>query len=331
MDPEPHRRSRRGEPARLNLMTKVARLYHEQDLGQPEIAARLNMSQSRVSRLLKEAVEIGIVRTVVVPPTGVYADLEDEVRNRYDMLDVVVVDSLSEEHDSVVRAIGRAGANYLEATLMPTDRVGVSSWSATLLSAVDAMSPRPTRQVDTVVQVIGGVGRPDVQVQATHLIDRLARVTGAQPTFFTVPGLVSTAGVRRALMSDPYVASVRDLWGSLSVLLVGIGSLQPSELLTISGNAVSAEEQATLRDLHAVGDVCLRFFDSEGHLVEAALHDRVLGIPPKQMLAVPRRVGLAGGRYKHEAVRGAVRGGWVNVLVTDRATAEYLAEVDPAR
>jgi DNA-binding transcriptional regulator LsrR (DeoR family) len=36
-------------------------------------------------------------------------------------------------------------------------------------------------------------------------------------------------------------------------------------------------------------------------------------------------VAFAGGAHKHAAVRGALRGGWVNVLVTDRATAEYLA------
>jgi len=55
---------------RAALLVKVARLYHEQGVRQPDIADRLHMSQSRVSRLLKEAVDVGIVRTVVVPPPG---------------------------------------------------------------------------------------------------------------------------------------------------------------------------------------------------------------------------------------------------------------------
>ena len=38
----------------LRLMTKVARLYYEQGLRQAEIADRLDLSQSRVSRLLKQ-------------------------------------------------------------------------------------------------------------------------------------------------------------------------------------------------------------------------------------------------------------------------------------
>lgn len=59
---------------------KVARLYHEQGLRQPEIASRLNMSQSRVSRLLKEGLETGIVRTIVVEPPGMFSALEDGVQ-----------------------------------------------------------------------------------------------------------------------------------------------------------------------------------------------------------------------------------------------------------
>jgi DNA-binding transcriptional regulator LsrR (DeoR family) len=64
------------------LMTKVARLYHEQGVRQPEIAERLNISQPRVSRLLKKAVATGIVRTTVVTPRGVFAEIEEEIERR---------------------------------------------------------------------------------------------------------------------------------------------------------------------------------------------------------------------------------------------------------
>jgi DNA-binding transcriptional regulator LsrR (DeoR family) len=57
----------------MRLLVKVARMYHERGLRQPEIAAHLNMSQPRVSRLLKEAADRGVVRTVVAAIRGVYA------------------------------------------------------------------------------------------------------------------------------------------------------------------------------------------------------------------------------------------------------------------
>ena len=63
----------------LRLLTKVAKLYHEQGVRQPQIAAQLHISQPRVSRLLKQAVVAGIVRTVVIPPSGVHTELEDAI------------------------------------------------------------------------------------------------------------------------------------------------------------------------------------------------------------------------------------------------------------
>lgn len=319
----PSRRSAFAPSAeQLSLITRVARLYHEQGMRQPQIAELLHLSQARVSRLLKEAVELRIVRTTVVPPPGVHSDLEEAVRTAYGIEDVHVVEAPGPEH--VNAAIGSAGAVFLETTLARGDRVGVSSWSATVLAAVDAMSPRTVRPVDSVVQVIGGVGLPSVQAKATHLAEELGRRTGVVPTLFPAPGIVATASGREALLADPYIAGVTAVWSSLTVLLAGIGSLEPSPLLRDSGNAVSDDDQEVLRAAGAVGDVCLRFFDADGNLVDTPVNDRVLGIEAGTLLAIPRRVGLAGGAHKHRAIRAALCGGWVNVLITDIDTANSL-------
>lgn len=311
---------------RLSLLTKVARLYHEQGVRQPEIADRLSISQSRVSRLLKEAVTLGVVRTVVVPPVGVYPELEDALQTRYELRDVVVADSGGQDEMSVLSAIGGAGAAYLETTLHADDQVGISSWSASLLAVVDAMAPRPTRSARSIVQVIGGVGHASVQVKATRLTERLASVTGAEPVFLPAPGLVANKVVRDSLFTDPPIASVVSAWQHLTVLLVGIGSLRPSPLLKESGNTLSEEEMTRLRELGAVGDVCLRFFDADGALVESPLNDRVLGLSVDELRRVPRRVAVAGGERKVDAIRATLQGRWVDVLITDNWTARALLE-----
>jgi len=41
-------------------------------------------------------------------------------------------------------------------------------------------------------------------------------------------------------------------------------------------------------------------------------------------MAVPRRIGVAGGDRKFSAIRAALRGGWVNTLITDLAMAKRL-------
>lgn len=310
---------------RLTLLVKVARLYHEQGLRQPEIAQRLHVSQSRVSRLLKEAVERGIVRTVVVTPPGSYADLEDAVRAELGLTDVVVAGGSSPDDEALsLSAVGAAGAAYLESTLMPGERIGISSWSASLLAVVDAMSPRATRSAQRVVQVLGGVGAASVQVQATRLTDRLAQVTGAEAMYVPAPGVVASETVRDALLADPSVADVVAAWSDLSVALVGIGSVQPSPLLVSSGNALPQTDLDALAALGAVGDVCLTFFDADGAPVDTDLHRRVVGIDAATLRAVPRTIGVAAGDRKVAAIRGAARGGWIDVLITDARTATAL-------
>jgi DNA-binding transcriptional regulator LsrR (DeoR family) len=324
---------------RLSLVTKIARLYHEHGLRQPEIATRLHISQSRVSRLLKEAVELGIVRTIVVPPVGVHSQLEDDVRDRFGLADVVVADAAGSDEYSVLSALSGAGSAYLETTLTGHDRVGISSWSSTLLATVDKMAPRTVSTADVIVQVLGGLGTASVQMKATHLVERMAAVTGASPVFFSAPGIVASRGARDAILDDQFAKEVLDEWSRLTVLLAGIGSVAPSPMLKDSGNAISSSEIDLLSAAGAVGDVCLHFFDVNGSLVKTDFSERTVGIDADTLRAVPRRVGIAGGPRKYEAIRAALRGGWIDVMITDLETARRLAaepvtsndETPPAR
>jgi DNA-binding transcriptional regulator LsrR (DeoR family) len=118
-------------------------------------------------------------------------------------------------------------------------------------------------------------------------------------------------------------------WDELTLALVGIGGLEPSALLEQSGNAICAAEAEDLRERGAVGDICFRFFDAGGRAVDSPLDARVLGIAPERLHAIPRRIGVAGGDQKYPAVRAALRGGWINVLITDAASAHRLAEESP--
>lgn len=307
----------------LSLIVHAARLYHEQGLTQPEIAERLGVSQSRVSRWLKEAAERGIIRTIVLTPEGVYPELEESIRDKFGLRHVVVADANGDEH-SILPALGSAAAIYLETTLSESARVGISSYSASIKATVQAMTPLKKRRADTIVQIMGGVGRPDIQVVATQTADRLARITGASPKFLPTPGLVSNPATRNALFDDNIVREVADEWLHLTDVLVGIGSLAPSELLQSSGNSVSQAEMEELRALGAVGDVAMRFFDADGAPVVSELDARVIGIGTEELMRIPRRIGIAGGARKLEAIRAALLGHWVDVLITDLATAEAL-------
>jgi DNA-binding transcriptional regulator LsrR (DeoR family) len=166
----------------------------------------------------------------------------------------------------------------------------------------------------------------DVQADGGSLTGDLAAVTGARPMLLPAPALVSSPALRRALIKDPSIGDVMKSWQELDLALVGIGSLEPSPLLRQSGNALTEDELGELRGAGAVGDVCLRFFDADGRSIETPLSRRIMSVTPADLIRVPRRVGVAGGASKYRAIRAALRGGWVNVLVTDLDTARGLVE-----
>lgn len=60
--------------------------------------------------------------------------------------------------------------------------------------------------------------------------------------------------------------------------------------------------------------------------MKPAIEERVISINAEAMMQVPRRVGVAGGMGKLDAIRGAVAGGWINVLITDADAARQLLE-----
>lgn len=309
----------------VRLLTKVARMYHERGVRQADIAAALNISQAKVSRLLKRATTLGIVRTTVTVAPGVHSHLEEALEAKFGLLEAVVVDVDSDDDErAVLAAIGATAGSYLEASLSGGDRIGISSWSQTLLAMVDRMRPFSVRGATEVVQLLGGIGTPDVQNQAQRLAAECARMLGAEPVYVPAPGVVADRTIRDSLLNDGALAEVTRRWKELTMAIVGIGSIEPSDLLAESGNAFSPEDRARLIEAGAVGDICHHVFTVDGTSVTGDLASRTISIPVDDFLAIPRRIGIAGGHRKQEPIIGALTGGWVNVLITDIDTARAL-------
>jgi DNA-binding transcriptional regulator LsrR (DeoR family) len=311
----------------LRLITKVARMYHERGIRQVDIAETLHLSQARVSRLLKRAAELGIVRTVVAVAPGVHTEVEEALEDRYGLAEAVVVD-VEGTDEEIIAGLGSAGATYLETTLTGGERIGISSWSQTLLAVVDRMRPFRVAGAESVIQLMGGIGNSSVQTQGNRLLTEFARLVGATATFVPAPALVGNKAMRESLLNDPAMESVAKDWAQLTMALAGIGSLPPSPLLRASGNAADLADQDRLHAAGAVGDICQRFFDSAGSLVPSDLDDRVVGIDADTLRRIPRRIGIAGGESKRTAIHAAVIGGWVNVLITDTGTAAALRQLE---
>lgn len=313
--------------ARLRLMTKVARMYHEHGARQAEIATTLGLSQATVSRLLKRAAETGVVRTIVTVAPGLHAELEERIERRFGLAEAVVVDADPAAGESErLATLGAAAAAYLETSLGTGERIGVSTWSETLLATVERMRPLAAPAATEVVQLLGGTGSPETQGHSTRLLAALTRAVGGTPVAVQAPGIVADRAMRDALLADTSMQGVLRRWSALTVAIIGIGSIEPSDVLRVSGNAFAPDDRSALLAAGAVGDICHRVFRADGSPVTGGPEERVVAIDAPTLLGIPRRVGIAGGPRKLAAIRGALAGGWVTTLVTDVTTAEALAD-----
>ncbi len=325
--PESMATSRTASHDLMRLTTRVASLYHERHLGQTQIAEQLGLSQARVSRLLKQAESLGIVRITVHVPEGVHAEIEAQLESRYGLDEMIVVevsDAAFTDDDMLNQGLASTVASYLELMVPSHASIGVSSWSSALLAAVNAMRPTGPGETKTIVQVLGGMGFANSQRFATRLTERLAQLSKAEAIFMLAPGVVTSLAAKDALLTDPSCLQALERFDTLSALLVGIGPIPPSRMLRESGNVFTDQDLADLLAAGAVGDVCMRFYDAQGQHVNTAFDERVLGIGVAQMRRTRRRIGVAGGRRKFEAIRGALRGGWLTTLITDLQTAQRL-------
>lgn len=305
-------------------MTKVARLYHNRGLRQVDIAQRLRLSQPRVSRLLKQAEEVGLVRNVVAVPPGLHGDLEEALTARYRLAAAHVLDVATADDAELTHDLGHAAAALFTVGVTAARTIGFTSWSRTLRHLVSALQPMHVG-TERVVETLGDLGAPTLQQDTAHLTQRLATVTGGQPTFLRVPGVASSPGIREALLAqDPHARAALRLLDTLDVTLLSVGPCAVVAPLRAGDNYFTDEQFADARRRGAVGQLCLRFLDADGEPVATPLDDLVVGVTAEQLRRAGDRWLVGGGAGKYAIIRAAVRGGWVDRLVTDTATADHL-------
>jgi DNA-binding transcriptional regulator LsrR (DeoR family) len=169
-------------------------------------------------------------------------------------------------------------------------------------------------QVDaTVVPLCGGFWRAG---SGDEPYRRIGDALGASVHALHAPGLLDDPSVRDALCAHAGVRSVIDLWARLDVALFGIGGPTWSEASV--GRAAMAEIGAG----RAVGEVLIAPFAIDGRLVGDSLQKRTVAFDARALPNLSLAIGVAEGKGKVVPILGALRGHFLNVLVTDVLTAE---------
>lgn len=316
----------------LRFIARVAQRYYVDGHRQSAIAQDLRMSQATVSRMLKRAHDEGIVRISLSAPSGTYPDLEGRIREEYQVPEVMVVDCTQDADDAIMSRIGEAAAHFLETTLQDGEIIGISSWSQTILKMIDNIHPMKQSKARLVVQMLGGIGNPNVQKHATNLTTRLSQLTGAEPMILNAPAVAASREAKLVLLGDSFVRNTMEQFENITLAIVGIGAVEPSSMLAQSGNIFSEAELHQLTEGGAVAEIGQQFLDRNGKAVVTPLSERVIGMRLDQLQDVPRVVALAGGKKKSEAIRAVLKSGVVDILITDKFTAARLVgdtDVEP--
>ena len=78
-----------------------------------------------------------------------------------------------------------------------------------------------------------------------------------------------------------------------------------------------------------MGDLLSHFMDKNGQLIAADLEDRLLSLSLDKLRQLDNVIGVAGGLGKTDAILAALRGQYLDVLITDEDTAlRLLKEAD---
>ncbi len=307
------------------LLVKVSKLYYEEGMTQAAIARRLRISRPKVSRLLSEAREKGVVQITVNSQAGGFEDLERQLEAATGLTDSVVIDVRDpDDPTGVSMALGRVAAQYFDRVVQDEDIIGFS-WGNTLSVMADSIQPLKLKNIQ-IVQMVGGLGDPLADTHAADIARRVAQKLDAKLAVMPAPGIVDEQNMCQALKQDRHICYAIELGAKVNVAFVGVGSFRKDALLMRNEEIVTWEEVNPLVARGAVGDLGLHFFDRDGSPMNSDIDKRIIGVDLAVYRRLDRVVAVAGGSQKFDAILGAVRGGFAKVLITDAQTARRLIE-----
>jgi DNA-binding transcriptional regulator LsrR (DeoR family) len=305
------------------VATRAAWLYFVAGLTQAQVGKKLGLNRTRVNRLLAQARDQGLVQINITGRLATCVELEDKLRQRYGLEDAIVVPTPPTQ-ELIPQVIATAAAAALSARLKDGMSVGVG-WGRTLRLSIQSV---PRRQINrlSVVSLLGGLTRGSAMnphETASHLAD----LVGAQCYYVAAPALTDTESTRDVLMAQPMLREIFERGAKVDLAFLSVGELTPTCTMARVG-LISQTEVADLLKAGATGDLCAHWIDAEGQLVDHPLNSRVVALPPETLKDIPCVMIASGGRTKAQALRGVMKGGMCDVVITDEHTVKTILAMD---
>jgi deoxyribonucleoside regulator len=316
---------KRSSKDRVSLLADVAEMYYLEEKNQAEIAKTINVTRSMVSRMLTEAREIGIVEIRIQRQLQSDPELESALKQKFGLKDVYVVITTHQSGERLTRTLGNGGAQMLARLLAPQKILGLA-WGTSISATVDALEFTETMPVKA-VQLVGAMGARNMEYDGHDLVSRINEKLGGEAYYLNAPYLCQNSAMAKSLLETKSIQETISVGKKADVALLGIGTTSPEYSSFFLAGYITRRELDELRNEGAIGDVCGLHFDINGQPACDDFCNRLVSIRRQDLLSIPVRLGVAGGEGKADAILGALRSSYVNVLVIDSMTARKVLEL----
>ena len=302
-------------------LVKVSNLYYKDGLTQAQIANKMGVSRPVISKLLQRAKDEGIVEIFIKDESVHTVNLEMKIENQFGLADVIVVPNKGGRDDLTIKAVGMAGSEYLSRNMKDISSIGVS-WGTTVAQLIQEY-PYEQRKGVQVVPLEGGMGVKAVEIHANHLANEFAKKLNGSCSYLYAPAIVETEELKNRLLAMQDIKTVLDTGRKVDIAIIGIGNPHKESTLMKIGY-LKDTDLMKLKELGAVGDIGFRFFNEYGRKIEDTLNNKVIGVSLAELKNIKKVIAVTVGEHKVKSVLGALRGGFIDVLITDEKTAEAI-------
>ena len=307
---------------RTRTLLHAAWLYYEDELTQAEIAEQMSVSRATVGRLLEDARRTGVVTFQFHSDRLQSLSLSEELRHQLNLRGAVVIPDVAGSLDQkeLNERVARGAAQYLSGQIQPGSAIALG-WGDTVSRTLRALQHIASDVID-LVTMTGGANAYLEAILGSKTEERVGPLK-FRANVVPAPLIASAKELATALMREEDVVNTLRQCESAPLALVGVGTPTPGSTLVELGY-VSDSELKIIEDQGAVGDLLGQFFDENGDVLSLSIHDRRIGIDIASLRGRHHVVAVAAGSLKVPAIMAAVRGGYVDTLVTDESTAKAI-------
>ena len=308
------------ESNRLDDAARAGWLYYVAGNTQDEIARKLGVSRQSAQRLVSLAVSERLVKVRLDHPIAHCMELSHRLKEEYGLQGSEIVPSDPDAPSSIV-GLAQAGAAEMERHLKSKhpEIIAIGTGRA-LRACVEQLSPMDCPQ-HRIVSLLGNM-MSDGAATAYNVVIRMADRVNARHYPMPLPVYARSAEEKRILHSQEPVHNILELIRQADVTFVGIGNMDMNAPLLIDGFLTREDIRAFTR-AGAVGEITSWVYDARGKVIEGLVNDQVNSAPLRANQANPV-YGIAAGEQKVAAIRGAMKGGLINHLISNEHTAELL-------